>query len=284
MSLLQTLDASMLGIKCPVEELIPLAAAKGFQAICPGMDLLEDPDRLAKADILRKEAGLAWGLLPMPADFYFWGLEDEGFEKGLEKLRRFAELGQKYGIRHAYNHVWSTSFREFDVNFDWHVKRVKAVSELLASYGIRYGLEFLGPHEIRTWQPLEFVHSMAGVLSIADAAGGIAGIAFDCYHWYTSGGKEKDVRMIELMPNRLVCVHLNDAPAGVAVEDQKDMQRCLPMTTGVIDSRQILQRLDRVAPDGLFMIEPFEPERTRFGKMSASEAACEAAAAMERVK
>ena len=283
MSILQTLDASMLGIKCPVEELIPFAAAKGFQAISPGMDLLENPERLAKANELRKEAGLAWGLLPMPADFYFWDLDDEGFEKGLEKLRRFAELGQKYEIRHGYNHIWSTSFREFDVNFDWHVKRVRAVSELLASYKIRYGLEFLGPHEIRKWQSLEFVHSMAGVLSIADAAGGTAGIVFDCYHWYTSGGKEKDIQMLELMPHRLVCMHVNDAPAGVAVEDQKDMRRCLPMTTGVIDSKAILQRLSRVVPDGLYMIEPFEPERTRFGQMDAEEAASEAAIAMSRL-
>lgn len=283
MSMIKTLDASMLGIQHPVEALIGPAAAAGFQAISPGMDLLNDPDRLAKADQMRQEAGLSWGLLPMPADFYFWELSDEDFEKGLEKLRRFAELGKKYGIRYAYNHVWPTSFREFDENFDWHVKRVKAVSELLASYGIRYGLEFLGPHELRKWQPHEFVHSLAGVLSIADAAGGTAGIAFDCYHWYTSGEKEKDVKMIELMPNRLVCMHVNDAPAGVAVEDQKDMQRRLPMDTGVINSRAIFERFTRVNPDALYMIEPFEPERTRFGKMSAEEAAKEAAAAMARL-
>ena len=282
--MIQTLDASMLGITAPVEEILKIAGNYGFQAVSPGTALLEDEARLAKADELRKETGLSWGLLPMPADFYYWDLSDEDFAKGLEKLRRYAELGQKYGIRFGYNHVWSTSFREFDENFDWHTRRVRAVSELLAGYGIRYGLEFLGPHEIRTWQPREFVHSLAGVMAIAEAAGGIAGVAFDSFHWYTSGGSDKDVKMMELRPDKLVCMHLNDAVEGVPPEEQKDMQRRLPMETGVINSKDILQRFQKQNPDSLFMIEPFNPWRASFAEMPVAEAVKTAADAMNRVK
>lgn len=276
--MIRTLDASMLNLPYSVTELAPLAAKYGIQALSAAPDLLENPGLAAEADAVMKEHGLSWGLLPMPADFYFWDLDDAAFEQGLEELRRRASVAERLGIRHAYNHVWPTSFREFDENFDWHVKRVKAVSEVLREHGVRYGLEFLGPHELRGWQKHEFVHSLAGVLAIADAAGGVAGVAFDTFHWYTSNnGSEKDLTLMELQIDRLVCVHLNDAVAGVPYDQQKDMERRLPMETGVIDSREILARFRAHGTDALYMIEPFEPSRTRFHSMSAEEAVAAAA-------
>ena len=170
-------------------------------------------------------------------------------------------------------------------NFDWHVRRVRAVSGILRDHGVRYGLEFLGPHELRTWQKHEFVHTLAGVLSVADAAGGIAGVAFDTFHWFTSsGGSPKDLRLMELRADRLVCVHLNDAVAGVPFQEQKDMERRLPMETGVIDSRQILRRFAQTGSDALYMVEPFEPAHTRFHGMPPEEAVKAAREAMDRAE
>lgn len=286
--MIRTLDASMLGISSPLCDLLPLAAEAGFEAVTPSPDLFADPaDPVLtdRAQALRKELGLSWGLLPMPADFYHWDLDDDAFEDRLEELRRRAEIAEKLGVRFAYNHVWPSSFREFDENFDWHVKRVRAVSGILWDHGVRYGLEFLGPHELRAWQPHEFVHSLAGVLSIADAAGGIAGIAFDTFHWYTSsGGAARDLKLMEMQAGRLVCIHLNDAVAGIPFERQKDMERRLPMETGVIDSRAILGRFRALGADALYMIEPFEPTRTRFHGMDPADAVKEAADAMRRVE
>ena len=283
--MIRTLDASMLNIACPVTDLIPLAAGTGFEAVSPPPVLFDDPAFAERADALRKEYGLSWGLLPMPADFYHWDLDDAAFGKGLEELRRRADIAEKLGIRFAYNHVWPSSFREFDENFDWHVKRVRAVGEILRERGVRYGLEFLGPHELRTWQKHEFVHSLAGVLSIADAAGGTAGVAFDTFHWYTSSdGSGRDLRLMEMQAGRLVCVHLNDAVAGVPFDRQKDMERRLPMETGVIDSRGILRRFREQGADALYMIEPFEPARTRFRGMSPADAVGEAGEVMRRVE
>ncbi|MBQ3860582.1 MAG: sugar phosphate isomerase/epimerase [Clostridia bacterium] len=280
--MIRTLDASMLNLPFPAAELAPLAAKYGFEALSQPSDFLSDPDGISA---VMKENGISGGLLPMPADFYHWDLDDSAFEKKLEELRRRAEIAERTGIRFAYNHVWPSSFREFDENFDWHVKRVGLVSGILRDHGVRYGLEFLGPHELRRWQKHEFVHSLAGVLSIADAAGEIAGIALDTFHWYTSsGGAEKDLKMMELQASRLVCVHLNDAVAGVPFEEQKDMERRLPMETGVIDSRGIFRRFRAAGADALYMIEPFEPARTKFRAMSPEEAVRTAAEAMEKVE
>lgn len=271
--MIRTLDASMLNLPHGIAELAPLCAQHGIQALSAPRALLEDERAAAEAAAILADNGLVWGLMPMPADFYHWDLDDAAFDEALRTLARQAKAAEKLGVTHAYNHVWSTGPREFDENFDWHVRRVRAVSGILSDHGVRYGLEFLGPHELRTWQPHEFVHSLAGVLAIADAAGGQAGVAFDTFHWYTSnGGNWDDVLYMAQHADRLVALHLNDAVAGVPVAEQRDMQRRLPMETGVIDSRAILGKFQGQSCDALYMIEPFEPARTRFAAMTAQQA------------
>ena len=76
---------------------------------------------------------------------------------------------------------------------------------------------------------------------------------------------------------RLVAVHLNDAVAGMPFNKQRDMQRRLPMETGVINTHDILRRFRASSNDALYMIEPFEPGRTRFHAMTAEEAVTTAA-------
>jgi len=221
----------------------------------------------------------------MPADFYHWDLDDAAFDRALTELARRAEIAERIGVRHAYNHVWSTGPREFDENFEWHVRRVQAVSSVLNDHGVQYGLEFLGPHELRTWQKYEFVHSLAGVLAIADAAGGKAGVAFDTFHWYCSNNAcRDDLLLMRQNIHRLVAVHLNDAVAGVPFDQQKDMQRRLPMETGLIDTRAILSLFKQQPNDALYMIEPFEPGRTLFGAMDAQTAVQTAAEIFERIE
>ena len=276
--MIRTLDTSMLNIPHSYRELAPLAKEHGMQAISIPASLFDDPQNAAEDTKWLHDLGLGWGLLPLPADFYHWDLTDEAFDGALEVLRRRAEIAGKIGVTHAYNHVWPTSPLPFDENFDWHVRRVKAVSTVLADSGVRYGLEFLGPHELRSWQKYEFVHSLSGVLSIADAAGGIAGIAFDTFHWYCStGGCIDDMIYMANHTERLVAVHLNDAVEGVPYNEQRDMQRRLPMETGVIDAADILRRFKASPNDALYMIEPFEPGRTRFHAMTAEEAVSAAA-------
>jgi sugar phosphate isomerase/epimerase len=69
----------------------------------------------------------------------------------------------------------------------------------------------------------------------------------------------------------IVSVHVNDAPPGIAIEDQLDGVRRLPMETGVIDLPAIMRRLAQIGYDGPVIPEPFserinaiardEPER-----------------------
>ncbi len=282
--MIRTLDASMLNLPYSVLELAPLAAACGIAAVSAPAEVVDDERAGAEAAALLRDLGLVWGLLPMTADYYHWDLDDDAFERALEKLRRRADAARRLGIRHAYNHIWPTSPFEFDAAFEWNVKRVRAVAAVLSDAGIHYGLEFLGPHELRTWQKYEFVHSISGVLAIADAAGGQAGIAFDTFHWYTSNNAaQDDLLLMAQHPERLVAVHLNDAVPGIPYDRQQDRQRRLPLETGVIDARRVLARLNARENNALCMIEPFEPSRTRFHGMSAEAAVHEVAGIFERL-
>ena len=283
--MIRTLDASMLNLPHAIAELAPLCAQHEIQALSATRAVLEDERAAQEAAALLADNGLSWGLMPMPADFYHWELGDDAFEDALKTLERYASAAEKLGIRYAYNHVWSSGPRPFDENFDWHVRRVRAVSRILHDHGIRYGLEFLGPHELQHWQPHPFIHTLAGVLALADAADDRVGVAFDTFHWYCSSNGDRDtVLYMEQHIDRLVMLHLNDAVAGVPYNEQHDLERRLPMETGVIDSRDILARFTAKGGDALYVIEPFEPGRTHFHALSAEDAVREAAEIFARVE
>ena len=57
---------------------------------------------------------------------------------------------------------------------------------------------------------------------------------------------------------QVVYVHINDAVAGVDVDEQLDDVRRLPGATGVIDLVGFLQALDRIGYDGPVAVEPFD--------------------------
>ena len=127
-ALIRTLDASMLNLPYTLPELAPLAAAHGIEALSAPAALFEDDRAAREAAAALRDNGLRWGLMPMPADFYHWELDDQAFARALETLRRRADTAQRLGIHHAYNHVWPTSPMEFDAAFEWHVRRVGQVS------------------------------------------------------------------------------------------------------------------------------------------------------------
>lgn len=283
--MIKTLDPSMLNLPYDPRLLAPLCRQYGIPALSATHAVLEDERAAQETAAALRDNGLSWGLMPMPADFYSWELDDDAFQAALKTLERRAALAEKLGIRHAYNHVWSSGPREFDENFEWHVRRVRAVSAILRDHGIRYGLEFLGPHELLSLQAHPFVHTLGGVLAIADAAGGYAGVAFDTFHWYCSSNGDPDVLLyMEQHIDRLVMLHLNDAVAGVPFDRQHDLERRLPMETGVIDTREILARFRKKESDALYMIEPFEPGRTHFHALAPEDAVREAAEVFARLE
>ena len=104
------------------------------------------------------------------------------------------------------------------------------------------------------------------------------GFVLDSWHWYTAGETKKD--LLTLRAGQIVSVDLNDAPAGVAVDQQMDGKRELPAATGVIDVATFSGRAASVwAYDGPVRAEPFN-DAVR--KMAPAEALVATKAAIDK--
>jgi sugar phosphate isomerase/epimerase len=103
------------------------------------------------------------------------------------------------------------------------------------------------------------------------------GFVLDSWHWYTAGETKKD--LLTLRANQVVSVDLNDAPAGIPVDQQMDGKRELPAATGVIDTASFLGALQTIGYDGPVRAEPFN-DAVR--KMAPAEALAATKAAIEK--
>ena len=84
------------------------------------------------------------------------------------------------------------------------------------------------------------------------------GFLLDSWHWYTA--QETQADLLTLKSTDVVLCHLNDAPAGVKVEQQIDSRRALPCATGVIDVKAFLGAMIQIGYDGPVVCEPFTQE------------------------
>jgi sugar phosphate isomerase/epimerase len=87
------------------------------------------------------------------------------------------------------------------------------------------------------------------------------GLLLDCFHWYTSRGTLGQLE--GLSAAQVVYVHVNDAPAGVDVDEQLDDVRLLPGASGMIELVGFLRALDRIGYDGPVAVEPFDAALAR---------------------
>ena len=101
-----------------------------------------------------------------------------------------------------------------------------------------------------------FLHTVDGILALCAAAGSEnIGLLLDAYHWFTSKGNLDD--LAKLTNANVVVVHVNDALAGVPVDQLPDTTRALPCETGVIDLAGFMQVLAKMKYDGPVIVEPF---------------------------
>jgi sugar phosphate isomerase/epimerase len=109
------------------------------------------------------------------------------------------------------------------------------------------------------------------MLSLADAISNEVGVLVDTFHCYTSGSSTEDLKLIE-KGTRIVGVHLNDGQRGRSRDEQQDLERELPLETGVVDSVSIVKTLRGLGYDGPVTVEPFEPAASRLKKMPLEDA------------
>jgi sugar phosphate isomerase/epimerase len=146
--------------------------------------------------------------------------------------------------------------RQYDANFEFHVERLSPIAKVLSDQGVRLGLEFVGPKTLRDSQKYPFIFDINGMLRLGEAIGPNVGLLVDSFHWFCTGS---DASTLQAVPTeRIVYVHINDARANVAPEDQIDNQRELPAASGAIDAKLFLASLEKCGYDGPLVAEPFK--------------------------
>ena len=241
------------GIDFDIREVMTLADEEGLEAV---------KARFENRDVLPGQWSLpvAWQ-------------DDDRWRKDLAELPRLAALGRELGCTRTS--TWcppASDVRSFDENFAWHVARFGPIAEVLAAHDCMLGIEFIGPKTLRTGKRYPFIHTLEGMMRLADAIGtGNVGLLLDAWHLYTSGGSLADLDAITA--DDVVNVHVNDAPQGVALEDQVDSVRRLPMETGVIDLPGFIRKLDEMGYQGPVTAEPFSARLNDIAAKSPERAA-----------
>lgn len=260
------LSAGAVGIKAPLERQLELASNNGFKGV------YVDMASVSKMGVQRVLAMFkAKGLIPAAWGFPLNIHEEEGaYEKGLSRLGEYADEAKEIGCLRTSTYIMSFSDNlPWEMNFEYHVKRLKPAAQILAERDCLLGLEFLGPKTIRDGHRYEFIHTLQGMLKLCkDIGTGNVGLLLDAWHWYTSNGKVEDIEAIG--DRDVVDVHVNDAPKGVPIEKQVDNVRRMPGETDVIDIVGFLRALHKIGYTGPIMAEPFNAE---LGKKPDTEAA-----------
>jgi sugar phosphate isomerase/epimerase len=275
-----TMDLAVgpIGVKAPLPEAIALAQRFGFEAVDADATFLaqRSADQVKKLRADLSERGLVWGAAGLPVEFR---TDDAKFQSDLKELPAAAAALQSAGVTRVG--TWLRPAHQtltYMANFKQHARRLREVAGILDAHGLRLGLEYVGPKTSWTSTRHPFIHTMAEMkelIAAIDRAN--VGLVLDSWHWYTAG--EGEAELLSLSNRDVVACDLNDAPAGIAVDQQKDSVRDLPSATGVIDLRTFLGALVKIGYDGPVRAEPFKAELRKMPKEEAVEAT---AAAMKR--
>jgi len=276
----KNLNLGALGFKASFFEAVELAKIGDFQGV--DIDVREMKELLKTKSVdeiksLVKDKGLKLGGWSLPINIR---APEETYRKDLGSLPELAQIGRDLGCYRVATWIMpysdSLSFKD---NFEFHVRQLRPVAEILEDHQCFLGLEFVAPKTVRISHKYEFIHTMDGIWELCDAMGTAnLGLLLDCWHWYTSQGTLEQLK--QLRGNQVIYVHLNDAPPGIPVDEQIDNVRRLPGETGVINVVGFLRALKEIGYDGPVTPEPFEK---KLKEMPIQEAAEKAGKALERV-
>jgi sugar phosphate isomerase/epimerase len=272
------LVCSNIGVKATLPEAIALASRHGFESVAPDGGYLKTlSDRqIGELKGELRSRGLTWGAAGLPVDFRGG---DSSFREGLKSLPDVARALKESGaermgtwISPAHDHL------TYRANFRQHAARLREVARILHDHGVRLGLEYVGPKTSWSASRYPFVHTMVEARELIEEINvpGV-GLVLDSWHWYTAHEKPED--LLSLKGSDVVACDLNDAPAGIPVDEQKDLVRDLPCATGVINLKSFLNSLVTIGYDGPVRAEPFKAELRR---LPPEKALTETSAAMKK--
>ncbi len=268
-----------IGVRADQQQALEYAVKFGFDGITPNPSEFEDcsSSEIREWVDTMKSKGVRYGAAGLSAEFR---RDQDSFQRGMEKLPKEASILQQLGVTRMATWIMPGHGElTYLQNFEQHKTRLSEAAKVLNDHGLRLGLEFVGPRTSRARNRFPFICAQRDMMELVDAIGTPnVGLLMDSWHWYTSHGTVEE--MLALSNKDIVHVHVNDAPAGVPVDQQVDNRRALPVTTGVIDMKGFINALVRIGYDGPIECEPFDQQ---LRQMDAETALQKTSDALKRV-
>ncbi|NQV35088.1 MAG: sugar phosphate isomerase/epimerase [Phycisphaeraceae bacterium] len=253
----KNLGCGHLGVKADQTQALAYARQYGFDAITPDAGAFQNKSASEIRNWVQtmKDQNIRFGTSGLPVEFR---RDEERFQNDLKRLPKQAETLSQLGVTRMATWILpGTNTLTYQQNFSQHQRRLRQVALVLKDHDIRLGLEFVGPRTSRARNRFPFVCTQQGMMELVKAIDtGNVGLLLDSWHWYTSHGSVEE--LLQLSNRDIVHVHVNDAPAGVPVDQQVDNKRQLPVTTGVIDMKGFVNALVAIGYDGPIECEPFD--------------------------
>ena len=251
------LSMAALGLSADFPTAVELAVKHGFGGLDPDIGHLAaqgDQGAIREAGAAVAERGLRWGVAGLPVDLTAPATE---FTRQVSDLPATLDVLTAAGIPSVG--TWVRPMHDaltYRRNWVLHVSRLSLVAEVLADAGLRLGLEYVGPKTFWSTERFPFIHSLSEVRElIADTGAANVGVILDSFHWYTAGETATD--LVGLRDAEIVSVDINDAPDDRDRDEQLDLDRRLPATTGVIDLAGFMTGLRDAGYTGPVKVEPF---------------------------
>ena len=230
------------GAKLSWPEFAALAAKVGFGGVDVNLNgVLKQGVEAARSMLY--DLRLRPAVISLPVDFR---KDDATFQQDLARLPEAAKAATALGCPRMVTWVMSSSDLPKPEQRRILKDRFSACARVLGGHGIRLGLEFLGPLHLRKRSAHEFIYRMDEMLDFAKECGGNVGLLLDSWHWRHAEATVDDI--IAAGKDRVVHVHVADAPAGLPPEKVMDNERLMP-GEGAIDWEDFFGALRQIGYD-----------------------------------
>lgn len=265
------LNPGAIGVNTDQKGLLAMAEKYGFEAIVAMPAEIADMSEKELSDFLQsmEEKQISWGSSGLPMDFRKDG---KSFREGLARLPRLSRGLQKAGVSRLGTWIMPTHAElTYLANFRQHASRLREVARVLEHYGLKLGLEYVGPKTLMARDKYSFVRSMQEAKELIIEIGQPnVGLVLDSFHWFCAGETAADI--LTLSKEDIIVCDLNDAREGFTADEQLDNKRELPAATGVINLQAFLSALISIGYEGPIRAEPFNQKLNEMNNEEAVKA------------
>lgn len=251
--MLRGLTKAGFGTSIEDKQFIELAADFNFQSVDIDAKQFIENYGLPHAKAILEENKIVIGAISLPVE---WRKSNEEFQSDIVNLISSAKAAFDLGCTRCCTYILPSTDLKPASFMITAIKRLRACAEILDVYGIRLGLEYVGPHHLQKLGKYPFIWTQNETLELIDAIGkSNVGLLLDSYHWYTTGLSSEDIT--RLNEKQIVHVHINDA-YRLPIEEIKDNDR-LYTGEGVIDLPLFLNSIKQTGYNGAISQEVLTP-------------------------